>query len=231
MVDTKTSTHGSYGVAMLSRTAGRHLVGSVTDDNPTAIRVAVYRGTRYERGLSGDESWAHTGLPLVEFVMTLGQFGELIMTPDMGVNVPCTLRQVNGERQPEPPEHDSPIERILVAAKEEFFHGEDPSDQAMAGLRSLDLALTATSLTKKVKAGLRAQVEAIRSKLREPGVIAAVAIDRVGRYVGRAVATARMELRAAQRESSSGSQPRPVIDALSIGQALALPESHDPDET
>ena len=108
------------------------------------------------------------------------------------------------------------IERVLEESRADLFDGPDPSDEAREELRALRLDIEALKVPKAAKAELIRRVEAAQSKLREPGVVAHVAAERLGRHLEAAAVEARIEARA----SNGLLSPTMAIDA-SIGLALS----------
>jgi hypothetical protein len=215
-------THPSYGVVAMERIGGYtpRLVGSVSGQHQTAIRLSIARGSRW-----GDEndSWSTIGKPIAVVEMSLLQWAELITLTAMGVHTPCTLVTVDGERQPEPPHADSAIERVLEESRADLFDGPDPSDAARAELLALRAEIEALKVTKAVKADLVRRIEAAQSKLREPGIVAHVAAERLGRHLATVATEARMEARAS---NVPGLAPEHAIDAV-IGHMLPAAEVED----
>ena len=198
VIDKQRATHPSFGVIEMTRIGGYtpRLVGSVSAAHNTAIRLTIHRGERGATFSGDNDSWSSTGHPIVEINMSLIHWAELITLTGMGVHTPCTLVAIGGERMPDPPENDSRIERVLEESRADLFDGPDPSDEAREELRALRLDIEALKVPKAAKAELIRRVEAAQSKLREPGVVAHVAAERLGRHLEAAAVEARIEARA-----------------------------------
>lgn len=98
--------HPSYGMVGFSRVhcsgEGQHLFAS-SIPTPTTIRLTVRRCESH-RHLA--RTRYHGKHELIEVEMTPHQFAELLTSMNQGDGIPCTLRYIDGERQPEPPQHD-----------------------------------------------------------------------------------------------------------------------------
>ncbi len=121
------------------------------------------------------------------------QWAMLLTLPNAGTQSPCTLVQVAGEHMPAPPKYDSPIDRVIQESRAELFEGPDPSDEARAELRALRAEITALKTTKVAKAELLRRLDAASSRLSGPGVIAHVAVERLGRHLSAAATEAKLE--------------------------------------
>lgn len=211
-----TATHPSYGVIAMERIGGytHRLVGSVSGSHNTAIRLTIAPGRR-DDGIDNSDDWGANGRPLVTVHLSMYHWAELLSLTGMGVYTPCTLVEVNGERMPDVPENDSKIERVLEESRAELFDGPDASEEARRELDDLRREIDALKVTKGVKAALKTRLERAMSKLREPAVVAHVAVERLGRHLHAAATEARMESRASNEVIS----PTATIDAA-IGRML-----------
>lgn len=97
----KTQKHESYGMIGFNRAYGgeRTLFGSSLLHN-NVITLTIREG-QIDRGLNQD--WFHGGRRLIEIEMSESQFAELITSFGQGDGVPCTLKEVMGERKEDCP--------------------------------------------------------------------------------------------------------------------------------
>ena len=108
----KTEKHESYGMIGFNRSYGgeRYLFGSSIPHNNT-ITLTI-RECSIDRELNRD--WYHGGRRLIEVAMSESQFAELITSFGHGDGVPCTLREVMGERK-----EDCPFENKRIQFENE----------------------------------------------------------------------------------------------------------------
>ena len=96
-----TEKHESYGVIGFNRSYGgeRALFGSSILHN-NVITLTIREGER-DRCLNKD--WYHGRRRLIEIEMSQSQFAELITSFGQGDGVPCTIRELMGERKADCP--------------------------------------------------------------------------------------------------------------------------------
>lgn len=97
----KTEKHESYGMISFNRSYGgeRYLFGSSIPHN-NVITLTIREG-EVDRNLSKD--WYNGRKRLMEIEMSESQFAELITSFGVGGGVPCTLKEVMGERKADCP--------------------------------------------------------------------------------------------------------------------------------
>lgn len=100
--------HESYGMIGFSRSYGgeRYLFGSSIPHN-NVITLTIREGEK-DRSLNKD--WYHGRRRLIEVEMSQSQFAELITSFGHGDGVPCTIREVMGERKEECPFNNKRME-------------------------------------------------------------------------------------------------------------------------
>lgn len=111
-------THPSYGSLSFNRISGGdpNLFGtSVKHNNKINL---VLRRCEYDRGLH--TNWYHPTEELFEVEMSYTQFAELITSMNIYEGVPCTIKQIMGERTPPVPYYN-PVE----VHKKEFEESTD----------------------------------------------------------------------------------------------------------
>ena len=97
----KSEKHESYGMIGFNRAYGgeRYLFGS-SIPHSNVITLTIREG-ELNRDLNRD--WYFGGRRLIEIAMSESQFAELITSFGHGEGVPCTLKEVMGERKEECP--------------------------------------------------------------------------------------------------------------------------------
>jgi ElaB/YqjD/DUF883 family membrane-anchored ribosome-binding protein len=101
--DTNVDTHPSYGLLQFNRVQGspKNLFGTHLKPQHF-IELKVLRGERHA-GLGSEHYYGKE--VLLRAWMSANQFAECITTMNIGMGIPCTLRQVKGEGElPYPPE-------------------------------------------------------------------------------------------------------------------------------
>ena len=101
MIETNKEKHESYGMISLNRSYGseQYLFGSsIPHDNVITLTI---REGEVDRTLNKD--WFSGKRRLIQVNMSESQFAELITSFGQGDGVPCTLREVMGERKEECP--------------------------------------------------------------------------------------------------------------------------------
>lgn len=97
----KSEKHESYGMISFNRSYGgeRYLFGS-SIPHSNVITLTIREG-ELNRDLNRD--WYFGGRRLIEIAMSESQFAELITSFGHGDGVPCTLKEVMGERKEDCP--------------------------------------------------------------------------------------------------------------------------------
>lgn len=107
--------HPSYGVLRISRTNGGggalRLFGSPLATHYGTIRLTVSKAT-WIHGLHHDRYHGSMANEFIEIEMSAAQFADAITSLNMGSGTPCTVRYVNGERVPDPPDYATEAEHI-----------------------------------------------------------------------------------------------------------------------
>lgn len=196
VINPKRTNHDSYGVISVERIGGytAKLNGSVSGSHHTAFRLRISRAER-SVGLGGADHWSAIGKPIAEIHLSAWQLFEVMALQGMGMEVPVTLVRVMGEQQPDPPERDSALERVIEESRDRLFNGPDPSDEAIAEIDALRQEIQSLKVSKAVKASLDGRLSAARQKLREPGIVAHLAVERAGELLHAAATQARVEAR------------------------------------
>lgn len=158
------TTHPSYGMIGIYRhhTGGnRHLFGS---DLPNHFNTLVIRVKRAER-ISDECGERVRGLQeIVEVEMSAAQFAELITTPNTGDGVPCTLRCVGRERQAEPIQSETKLDRQRRKVEE---RAKDFLKSVEAEFAEIDSIVDKRgTMTVKERERIGAQLQRIQMELR-----------------------------------------------------------------
>jgi hypothetical protein len=106
--------HPSYGILHISRTSGGtsaiRLFGSPLATHYGTIRLTISKG-KWIHGLNHDRYFG-MNKEFIEVEMSAAQFADAITSLNLGSGTPCTIRYVQGERIPAPPEHATEAEHI-----------------------------------------------------------------------------------------------------------------------
>ena len=106
--------HPSYGILHLSRMSGGtsaiRLFGSPLATHYGTIRLTISKGKWIHR-LNHDRYFGMSK-DFIEVEMSAAQFADAITSLNMGSGTPCTIRYVQGERIPAPPDHATEAEHI-----------------------------------------------------------------------------------------------------------------------
>ena len=142
--------HESYGMVMFSRCGGSpgRLFGSSLSDHPTTIHLRIAKGVR-RHSLSQDR-FSGEGLPMIEVILSAGQFAELLTTMNVGDGVPCTISRI-GAKQVSPPPREELTEPEQIKA--DFGETTDAILDRMAAFRAL-LEKAADKMGKKDRENL-----------------------------------------------------------------------------
>lgn len=106
--------HPSYGILHINRTSGGtgaiRLFGSPLATHYGTIRLSISRG----RWLHGNHHDRYFGMNKehIEIEMSAAQFADAITSLNIGSGTPCTIRYVQGERVPDPPDYPTEAEHI-----------------------------------------------------------------------------------------------------------------------
>lgn len=162
--DDNTITHESYGLIGISRYTGGDDVlfgSSIKHRNGISLHISTAEHTR---DLSHD--WYYARKKLIEVNMSPSQFAELITTPNVGMGVPCTIRQFNGQGMENPP-----FEHRAETFRQEFQERVDKvADGGTLYMKeALDLLESKPTITKgdreTIKNALRMLMQEVRSNL------------------------------------------------------------------
>lgn len=116
----ETFSHPSYCLVAFSRRNGSpKLFGSSLTDHYSYVTLQVKKaelirednGDRYNSSMSGD---------IIEVDLSAAQFAELLTTMNVGLGVPGTLRRLNNQRVPEPPDLPNESEAIQESFGEDL---------------------------------------------------------------------------------------------------------------
>lgn len=108
--------HPSYGLVHITRvthsTGKTRLFGSPLATHYGTIQLSIGRA-KWSHGLHHDRYFGKnlTG-ELLEIEMSAAQFADMITSLNIGDGTPCTIRRVDGERIPDPPNHTTEAEHI-----------------------------------------------------------------------------------------------------------------------
>lgn len=111
--DEEGQTHPSYGQVLFSRISGgsRRLYGSPVRKHGDSIILEIRRSEVTHRLGS---TYFFGRKRLIEVELSAAQFASLLTTMNVGSGIPCTIRQIDGERVEDPPD-DDPLEHERVA--------------------------------------------------------------------------------------------------------------------
>lgn len=106
--------HPSYGILHISRTSGGtsaiRLFGSPLATHYGTIRLTISKG-KWIHSLNHDRYFG-MNKDFIEIEMSAAQFADAITSLNLGSGTPCTIRYVDGERIPDPPDHATEAEHI-----------------------------------------------------------------------------------------------------------------------
>ena len=96
-VNSKETTHPAYGIASFHRICGNagNLFGSsVYCDH--YVEMEISSGVEIDNG--SYHSYLSSGKPHIRVAFSPAQFAELITSMNIGPGVPCTIKEIAGER-------------------------------------------------------------------------------------------------------------------------------------
>ena len=96
-VNSKETTHPAYGIASFHRICGNagNLFGSSVDCDHY-VEMEISSGVEIES--DSYHSYLPTGKPHIRVAFSPAQFAELITSMNIGFGVPCTIKEIAGER-------------------------------------------------------------------------------------------------------------------------------------
>jgi len=154
--------HPSYGILHISRTSGGtsaiRLFGSPLATHYGTIRLTISKG-RWIHGLNHDRYFG-MNKDFIEVEMSAAQFADAITSLNMGSGTPCTIRYVDGERIPDPPDHATEAEHI----RDNFENSLDKYAAKAHEYRKRIEELT-SKLSTKVKDEIRIALDVMEQQL------------------------------------------------------------------
>lgn len=118
--DDNRQTHPSYGLASFSRRTGNpgRLFGSPLHTHEAYVTLAIKEGFLMKESTTGHERfYGSVRGDIIEVDLSAAQFAELLTTMNVGLGVPCTIRWLNGERVPNPPDIPQEVEKVRTHFK------------------------------------------------------------------------------------------------------------------
>lgn len=108
--------HDSFGMVGISHVSGNAVLVGSEFQHQHFVSLHITRAEKH-RDLSRE--WWFGREELIEVWLSEAQFVELISRPNIGQGVPCTLRRVDGETMPDPPQPKPMRERFRKDLKED----------------------------------------------------------------------------------------------------------------
>ena len=154
--------HPSYGVLRIARTSGGsgeiRLFGSPLATHYGTIRLTVSKG-RWTHRHHADYNFG-MGKEFIDIEMSAAQFADAITSLNLGSGTPCTIRYVDGERVPDPPDHPSEAEHI----RDRFEDSIDAFQKKARTYRQRIEALT-DKLSAKARQEIKIALDVIEDQL------------------------------------------------------------------
>jgi hypothetical protein len=154
--------HPSYGILHIGRTSGGgnsiRLFGSPLATHYGTIRLSISKG-KWIHGHNHDRYFGMSK-DFIEIEMSAAQFADAITSLNMGSGTPCTIRYVQGERIPAPPDHATEAEHI----RDNFESTLDKYKEKARTYRKKIEELT-SKLSSKAKDEIRIALDVIEDQL------------------------------------------------------------------
>ena len=152
-VNSKETTHPAYGIASFHRICGNagNLFGSsVYCDH--YVEMEISSGVEIDNG--SYHSYLPSGKPHIRVAFSPAQFAELITSMNIGPGVPCTIKEIAGERIDRIPDeiHVNELDRQKDNFKKQMKELSDNLHKAQNRIKEL---LSLPRLTKEQKDELR----------------------------------------------------------------------------
>lgn len=158
MIDEETKEeHPSFGTIRVSRVQGHARLFQCSVDTGQSIRITISTAQR-NRNLARD--WVFSGKELIEVEMSCNQFAEMITHLNCGDGTPCTLKHINRNRIPEPPQH-----HIREKYVEEFDSCMKDVHEACNAVADLEAVLDASKVSKAYRAKIVHLFESMSRKI------------------------------------------------------------------
>jgi hypothetical protein len=154
--------HPSYGILHISRTSGGgssvRLFGSPLATHYGTIRLTISKG-KWSHGLHYDRFFG-VNKEFIEVEMSAAQFADAITSLNIGSGTPCTIRYVQGERVPPPPDYATEAEHI----RDNFENSLDKYTEKARTYRKKIEELT-SKLSQKAKDEIRVALDVMEQQL------------------------------------------------------------------
>ena len=148
-VNSKETTHPAYGIASINRACGNvgNLFGSSVDCDHY-VELEISSGVKIDSG--SYHSYLPTGKPHIRVAFSPAQFAELITSMNIGNGVPCTIKNIAGERIDEIPDdiHVNELDRQKDNFKKQM---KDLSENLHNAQNRIKELLSLPRLTKEQK--------------------------------------------------------------------------------
>ena len=152
-INSKETTHPAYGIASFHRVCGNvgNLFGSSVDCNHY-VELEISSGVEIDNG--SYHSYLPTGKPHIRVAFSPAQFAELLTSMNVGSGVPCTIKNIAGERIDMIPDeiHVNELDRQKDNFKKEMKELSESLHNAQNRIKEL---LSLPRLTKEQKDELR----------------------------------------------------------------------------
>ena len=152
-VNSKETTHPAYGIASIHRVCGNagNLFGSSVDCNHY-VEMEISPGVEIETG--SYHNYLPTGKPHIRVAFSPAQFAELITSMNISNGVPCTIKNISGERIDEIPDeiHVNELDRQKDNFKKQMKELSENLHNTQNRIKEL---LSLPRLTKEQKDELR----------------------------------------------------------------------------
>ena len=152
-VNSKETTHPAYGIASFHRICGNagNLFGSSVDCDHY-VEMEISSGVEIES--DSYHSYLPTGKPHIRVAFSPAQFAELITSMNIGFGVPCTIKEIAGERIDRIPDeiHVNELDRQKDNFKQQMKELSENLHKAQNRIKEL---LSLPRLTKEQKDELR----------------------------------------------------------------------------
>jgi len=103
-MDSTNHQHPSYGLVSFSRCSGNpKLFGSSLDTHYNYIKLSIKHGVLC-RSDSGDSFTGPSDGDILEVLLSLSQYAELLTTMNCGLGTPCTISRINRQKIEPPPD-------------------------------------------------------------------------------------------------------------------------------
>ena len=152
-VNSKETTHPAYGIASFHRVCGNagNLFGSSVDCDHY-VEMEISSGVEIES--DSYHSYLSSGKPHIRVAFSPAQFAELITSMNIGPGVPCTIKEIAGERIDKIPDeiHINELDRQKDNFKKQMKELSENLHKAQNRIKEL---LSLPRLTKEQKDELR----------------------------------------------------------------------------